>query len=93
MWAPIQRNDPGVVNHLDEDDDVFGCLKDVVVVVVEARDHCPGHTAGDAPLKEKPILRPVSGQVIDADSIFSLLLFQLLCLRREWRQASVLRLK
>ena len=48
--TPVHRNDPRVVNHLDENHDVAGHLQDLIVMVVEARHHRARQTTRDAPL-------------------------------------------
>src|SRR5947209_8356714 len=62
MRAAVQRNDPNVMDHFDENDHVSGCLQDLVVVVVSARKHgLPGGRPQDATFRQAPVLRAGSG--------------------------------
>ena len=57
MRPPVERDDPGVVDHLDEDHDITRRLEDLVVVVVEAGHHRAGQPARDAPLVQVAVFR------------------------------------
>ena len=80
--AAVHRNDARVVNHLHQDHDVAGRLKDLVVVIVEARHHRAGQAAGDAAFVGAAIL----GRIGRADlSGLGQLRRELLCLGRQRR--------
>ena len=57
MRAAVERDDPRLVDHLVEDDDVAARLDDLQVVVVRARNHRrPGVEAENAAVHEAEIL-------------------------------------
>ena len=60
VWRVTDRDDPGVVNHLTEHDQMIGGLKDLVVAVVAGAESPDARYAvGDAPYLARPVFRSV----------------------------------
>ncbi len=71
MAATVDRDDPGVVDHLDEHDDVIRRLENLVVVVVEAGRHRTRHAARQTPVVRAEILPRIESLVGERAALVS----------------------